>query len=597
MRKTLLYNILLIVIVVLAAGIRSINIGKFGLYGDEKYSLMVVNGISWEGATQQEIFKRTESGGLKTKYFTAKQFWDALSISDVDEALIRTDNGNSSSYYAFLYVWKSIFGQTDGALRALGVVFDCLTIILLFWFCKTILQKPAVGLLAGFFAAIEPFMIAYSHQVRNYPMGIFFTLLSIYLFFKILKNETEKRPNFWNFMAYGFTILIAILSHFYVVLFIFCQFILLVFRYLKNFSLVKKFTFTYVVSFSFLVLWFTIGSGRKTFSTLQEKDQIFRNMAESVGAKSKEISFVTTANFENIYNKIGPIFVDNFIISNDLMWKYTGKLNLILCLILASILLLLFDLSKDEILPKRNLKLLLLGIGISFLFSLLFSFNSLYYNYLALLFIFLVVLLRFYFQNKNWKFHFLEFSFITLLLPFMITILAAIRAGHTANIYQKYLSFGFPISFIIVSLVLYQFWKQKSYLAYLFLFGFGLFLSQIYVVDKHVLNDYYPKYTITENRKPNPYYGLAQKIKSTYQPGDTIIYSNAGHTPFDKYDPQMANDYVSVIDAQLTNIYLPKNAEIIQRIDESEPNKVYLYQLVSRKKLLLFDFEGRKFRY
>ncbi len=597
MHKTFIYNTLLIIIILFAAGIRSINIGKFGLYGDEKYSLMVVNGISWEGATQHEIFKRTENGALATKYFTPKQFWNALSFSDIDEALIRTDNGNSSSYYALLYIWKSVFGQSDAALRAMGVLFDCLTIGLIFIFCVNILQLPTVGLLAGFFAAIEPFMIAYSHQVRNYPMGIFLTLLSVFLFFKILKNETEKKENKWYFIIYGITILLGILSHFYVVLFIFCQFILLVFRYLYKKQVFRNFLLTYIISFSFLALWFIIGSGRKTISTFKEKDLIFKNMAESLGAKSTDISYVKVANFENIYNKISPIFIDNFIIANDIIWKYIGKFNLIICILLTGILLFFYDLSKEEIWQKKNITYLLLAVCISIFFYFLFSINALYYNYLALIFLFLVVLVRFYFQNKNWKFHYLEFSLITVFLPAIITVFAAFRAGHTANIYQKYLSFGLPISFILVAIGLHQIGKQKSYLAYGILVVFGLFLLNIAKVDKLILNDNYSKYTIVENRAPNPYITIATKIQKLYQPGDTVIYSNAGHTPFDKFDPQMKKDYISVVDAQLTNIYLPKTAQIIQRVDENEANKVYLYQLKSNNKLLVFDFEGRKYRY
>ncbi|MES2796229.1 MAG: glycosyltransferase family 39 protein [Bacteroidota bacterium] len=598
MSKSLIHNILLIAIIVFAAIIRSINIGKFGLYGDEKYSLMVVNGISWEGATQKEIFAKNDKGEPIKKYFTPKEFWSSLSFSDFDEAIIRTDNGNSSTFYGFLFVWKSIFGQTDGALRMMGVLFDCLTILLLFYFCKNILNLPIVGLISGFFAAIEPFLIAYSHQVRNYPVGIFLTLLSVYFLFLILKSESKKESKYWLYLGYGLSVVLGILCHFYVVLFIFCQFIFLLFRYLKNLQIVKRFIITYIVSFFFIGLWFTIGSGRKTIATFQEKDQIFRNMVKNQGDKGVELSFVTVANFENIKNKITTIFTDNFVLTNDILGKLNGKLNLLFCLFLSGIFILLLNFSKEEKKTNKNYDYVIIAVVISILFYFVFSINPLYYSYLSVVFLLVHLILRFHLQNPDWKFHFLSFVFITLFLPIIITVLAALRAGHTANIYQKYLSFGLPIAFILMALAIWLLYNFKSYLAYLFLFMLSIYMVKIAKIDWQVLNDNYIKYTImTEPRKQNPHYLAANQLIKLYQPGDTIIYPNPGHTSFDAYDPQMKEDYVSVVDAQLTNIYLPQTATYIQRVEATEPNKIYLYQKKLNRKIMIFDFEGKKFRY
>lgn len=588
----------MIFIILLAGWIRSINIGKFGLYGDEKYSIMVVNGISWEGATQQEIFAKDSNGTLQTKYFTPKQFWKKFTLADFDEAIIRTDNGNSATFYGFLWVWKSVFGQHDGALRWMGVLFDCFTILIIFLFCKNILNNTWIGLLAGFFAAIEPFLIAYSHQVRNYPVGIFLTFFSTYLFFKILKNESEKRNNKGWYFAYGLSILLAILTHFYVVLFVFSQFIFLIINHLKNYRFLFKMIITYCISFFFLLLWFTIGSGRYTLETLQKKDEVYLNIAKAVTDKAIETSYITIANFTNIKNKILPILADNFIFSNDIFGKFNGKQNWFFWIILTSILVFLLDLSRGEHLKKRNLTYLFSAITVSLIFYFIFNHNSLYYIYLAVLFAMILQIFRLYFHIKNWRYNFLIFAIVTVLLPLIISILAALKAGHTGNIYQKYLSFGLPISSILMGIGIWQIYQFRSYLAYLFLGVFGVFLLKIFEIDKAVLNDNYLKYTImAEPRQPNPYIAIATKLESLYQKGDTIIYPNGGHTSFDKFDPQMKNDYISVVDAQMTNIYLPKTAEYMQRIDANEPNKVYLYQLKTDQKIEIFDFEGKKYRY
>jgi uncharacterized membrane protein len=581
-----------------AVFIRSINIGKFGLYGDEKYSIMVVNGISWEGATQKKIFEKNEKGELINKYFTPKQFWDELTFSDFDEAIMRTDNGNSATFYGLLYVWKSIFGQSDGALRWMGVLFDCGTILLLFFFCKNILGLPIVGLISAFFGAIEPFLIAYSHQVRNYPVGIFLTLLSAYLFFKILKNESDKKVNYWLYFGYGATVILGILCHFYVVLFIFSQFIVLVISQFRKLQVVKRFVITYIISFFFLGLWFTIGGGRATYATFKEKDIIHINMANDQTGHANEFSNVSLTSFSTIYSKVTPIFIDNFILTNDLFSHLNGKLNFIICLILSSFLCFILVKSDGKISSKNNLLYSLLALGIVATCYLLFSHNPLYYIYLSFIFVLLFVILKFFFQDIHWKNGYHTFSFITLLLPTILTILAAIKSGHTANIYQKYLSFGLPISFIFMAIGIWQLANYSSYLKYIFLAAFGCYLIKIHNIDYHILHDNYPKYTImAEPRAANPYILVANKLEKLYQPGDTIIYPNTGHATFDQYDAQMKSDYVSIIDAQMTNIYLPKQANFIQRVEPLEGNKLYLYQLKTKSKLLIFDFGGKKFRY
>ena len=54
---------------------------------------------------------------------------------------------------------------------------------------------------------------------------------------------------------------------------------------------------------------------------------------------------------------------------------------------------------------------------------------------------------------------------------------------------------------------------------------------------------------------------------------------------------------VSVLDAQLVNVYLPKQARYVQRIDPTEPDKLYLWQKSTGRKRLIADFRGQALRY
>jgi uncharacterized membrane protein len=595
--KTNFNSILLIAIIALAAILRFTNIGSYGLGGDEKYSLMVVNGISWEGATQPNVFGRNEKGLLIKKYFTPKQFWDDLTISDIDEALIRTDNGNSSTYYALLYVWKSLFGQADGTLRVLGVFFDLLSILLVFLFCKNILNSNNTGLIAALFIAIEPFLIAYSHQIRNYPVGTFLTLLAAYLFFKILKNESQKQISLPMYFAYGLVVLMGVLCHFYIALFLFCHFLVLIICYLRNFQLLKRFIVTYIIAFSFVGLWFTIGSARDTFETLKSKDIIFANIVKNPPKPNTFAGWVEAPTYENFKSKIGPIIADNYLITNDIFQHLNGKLNLIFCVLLAFCFCFLLYLSQI----KSGNKWLYSGISLLLvaIFYFIFTNNQLYYIYLSLVFVTVIVLIsQSVLSGSVQQKQFVLLAILSLIVPIAISILGAYRAGHTANIYQKYVSYGLPIAAIIMAFGINSLKTLKTPIAYMILIIIGIYVGSIYKTIGLVLGEKIGKYTIFNSpRIKNPYIFVAKQIENTYQPGDTIIYpSNIAHT-FAGYDPQMDGNKISVIDAQLTNIYLPKKAEYIQRVDAAEQNKLFIYRKKENKRELIFDFEGNKFRY
>ena len=81
-----------------------------------------------------------------------------------------------------------------------------------------------------------------------------------------------------------------------------------------------------------------------------------------------------------------------------------------------------------------------------------------------------------------------------------------------------------------------------------------------------------------------------------YTPGDTILYPNRNRVI---YDAQLEKtpSQVALLDAQLVNVYLPHDARYIQRIDPGEPNRIVLVKGQTGRKILIFNFEGSKYRY
>jgi uncharacterized membrane protein len=135
----------LLLILVLAFGLRTYNLDKHGIFFDEKATVLVSQGMAMEGNTQKNCFY---TQGKTT--FTPKEFWADKSVEDYYDAIRRSDIGNSPFYYVMLHNWINLFGISDYSIRFLSVLFSCLTIILLFFFIIEHFKNLQLTLLACF---------------------------------------------------------------------------------------------------------------------------------------------------------------------------------------------------------------------------------------------------------------------------------------------------------------------------------------------------------------------------------------------------------------------------------------------------------------
>ena len=119
-------------------------------------------------------------------------------------------------------------------------------------------------------------------------------------------------------------------------------------------------------------------------------------------------------------------------------------------------------------------------------------------------------------------------------------------------------------------------------------------LLMIAKLINNVWEDKAPRYFMhfSEPRQLNPYQFSAQNILKVYAKGDTVLYPSI----FVEKRGGVGMPTFSVVDAQLTNFYLPQNSEIIQRVNVNEENKILIKKADGSQKLI-FDFEGTKYRY
>lgn len=98
-------------------------------------------------------------------------------------------------YYIILHFWMLLFGTSEVATRSLSAIFGIISIFLIYQVGRTLFNHR-VGLISGFLSGISYFHIYYSQEMRNYSLLLLLTLLSFFLFIKILRADKARRLYF-----------------------------------------------------------------------------------------------------------------------------------------------------------------------------------------------------------------------------------------------------------------------------------------------------------------------------------------------------------------------------------------------------------------
>lgn len=573
--KTLL---LLASILVVAFGLRLYKLGDYSVFFDEQASLLVSQGVPMEGANQPE---------LHGKYFTPKDFWKPKTMADYYEALNRSDIGNSPAYYFLFHFWGNWFGFSDFSARFFSVIFSVLTVWLGFRFTRKHLKNDGIALAVALELALEPFFIAYSHQARNYSMTFFFTLLATDLFLDIVTSK-KKVPG-TMFLLYGLTALVVWYCHFLAIIVIAVHG-LYVLLFVRDLRVWIGLGLAVLLPVAGMVWWMSPGKGGEyTLHTLGYQAKLYKTVAYTQPSE-----MVNPATIPNVWKKLAPILSDQFWVSNGLANRLVGMRNWAVCV--AVTLLGAFCIWRY----RKTEALVWPAIAVAALAGSLFAYTVNPFGY----FVFQACLLLLsvfagYFVSHRTKRPLLIFFLLLTFAPTALLVLMSFRNDHTFGLTQRYGGFSFPYAIILITLTLREsrllpLWEKGLLVAagVVQLVWLGTVLQSIY-------EDRSPKYTYrSEARISNPWKGSAEKLVKLYAPGDTIIYPNSntsvGYGTADEYTRDIP---VKILDAQLVNLYLPRQATYWQRVDPAERDKLYLWQKSTGKRILIFDFEGTKYRY
>lgn len=603
-------RLLLCFILIAGTALRLYHLDRYSIFLDEASTLLVSQGIVLEGANQKEAFstrefvssrfwetpKHPQKQVLRSfivneiyhpKSFTPAEFWAPKSIQDYYEAMTRSDIGNSPFYYLLLHPWMDLFGLSDFSIRFFSVIFSVLIIGLSYLFAKRFFDEKTALITAGI-TAIEPFFIAYSHQARNYSMTFFMMLLATYLFLQIIENKADKRNTIWLYIGYILTAGLSLLCHFLAVSVLLAHALYALF-FLRTWKGWIRMAISAVLALSGVTWWLVAGGGVYTLSSLQHQADLYRRMAETGAGTFGNILPATPL---NVFNKSLPLFTDLILFTNGLSDALGGKKNVAIALLTALILICWYRFKGKINAPA--------WLAPRFPYLLIIVVSFFYNNHKLQFCILSVSLFALSFipdlhkaaspeQKKR-----LWLLYIIALVPSLFLILMSFKNGHTYGITQRYSGFSFPYVIILLSLLLqYYSTLQSEFRVLIFVF----LAAQLYFVGIR-LNEFYedrsPKYGyFSVPRAPNPYIEAAAKIEASYQPGDTVFY------PAPRYEitSEMDRTFLpySIHDAQLTNLYFPKDAQYVQAMDTTQTDRIWIKKASGAGPLEIMKLTGKRY--
>jgi len=147
-----------------------------------------------------------------------KQFYDSVLFWEAFPHL----------YFLLLKYFLLIFGYTSNAARMFSAIIGIFGVYAIYLLAKELFSKR-VGYIAAAITAVNIFHISHSQEVRPYGMLFLFTVLAFYRLVILIRNPTYK-----NAIYYGIFAGLIINSHFFGVITVFAQFLILLFFLIKT---------------------------------------------------------------------------------------------------------------------------------------------------------------------------------------------------------------------------------------------------------------------------------------------------------------------------------------------------------------------------
>lgn len=124
---------------------------------------------------------------------------------DIPDALER--DGAPPAFYVLLSGWMAIFGKSETATHSLTVVLSLLTIVAAWWFARRH-AGPWAGGLAAAAMAVNPYLVTYATETRNYALFALLGVVAAGLALDLLSDRGR-----YTHVALGVVLALTMLAH------------------------------------------------------------------------------------------------------------------------------------------------------------------------------------------------------------------------------------------------------------------------------------------------------------------------------------------------------------------------------------------------
>ncbi|MDF5710148.1 MAG: glycosyltransferase family 39 protein [Nostoc sp. S4] len=127
---------------------------------------------------------------------------DATSLQENFSKIVNREAGDKYQplYYLVLFYWRSVFGDSEFAIRSLSALFGVSSVITIYLTCLRIYGKKH-ALWSSLILAVSSFSVFYSQDARPYSLLIFITSLQVYFFSYSLKLDQSNKIIFQVFFG------------------------------------------------------------------------------------------------------------------------------------------------------------------------------------------------------------------------------------------------------------------------------------------------------------------------------------------------------------------------------------------------------------
>ncbi len=139
---------------------------------------------------------------------------------------------------SILHIWQKYFGTSESSVRLMSAIPGILTVVVFYFLAKEVLIKPKYAFFATFLAAVSPFWVWYSREIRMYTLLTLVTVCSYLFFIRFI-----KRMNTFDAILYFVANAVGVYTHYFFLLVIAVQVIFLLFFWHKNLTPQSKAAF------------------------------------------------------------------------------------------------------------------------------------------------------------------------------------------------------------------------------------------------------------------------------------------------------------------------------------------------------------------